>query len=85
MKGRENLHGQTLTLGSSSHRLGIPVLGSKKRRPWLLGELLGQMNALEKPKLYLSRVYECWLVNEEGGESSELVAAALPPLPSLSR
>ena len=78
MKGRENLHGQTLTLGSSSHKLGIPVLGSKKRRLWLLGERLGQMNALEKPKLYLRRLCECWLVNEEGGKSSALVAAVLP-------
>ena len=78
MKGRENLHRQTLTLGSSSHKLGIPVLGSKKRRLWLLGERLGQMNALEKPRLYLRRVCECWLVNEEGGKSSALVAAVLP-------
>ena len=50
--------GGPLPWGASrlSHSLGIPVLWScaeETTPPWLLGELLGQTEGLEKPGRYL--------------------------------
>ena len=66
LKGRKSLHRWTLTLGSQwvKPQIGHPSLGvlcGGDTTLWLLGEPLGQIEGLEKPRLYLQRVCVCWL------------------------
>ena len=58
---------------------GVPEIYTEET--WLLGEPLGQIQGLEKPRPHLQRVCKCWLTNKYDGESSALVVAALPHSP----
>ena len=61
---------------SQSGQLSHGVLYKGDNTPWLLGELLGQTEGLEKPRLYSGGLCLCWPAGNQGGESLELV---VPP------
>ena len=72
---------QTLALGSEwvQPQGGFPspmVLLRGDKIPWLLGELLGQIERLENPRLYQQRMRVCWFANRQGGAGFELAAVA---------
>ena len=76
----------TLALGSEQVKpqtghLSSGVLHIGDKTPWLLRELLGQIQRLEKPRLHSSEVHGCWLSPRQGRERSALVAAELPHSP----
>ena len=68
LKGREDPHKQILALGHEwvepKSRCPSPrVLCERDKCPCLLGELLGQIEKMEKSNLHSQSVYRCWLAN----------------------
>lgn len=64
----------------SSHRLGIPLLKSywKDKLLFLLGELLGQIEGVEKPRYNLKRANACQFINSQCRENVALMPATSP-------
>lgn len=85
------MHRQTLVLGSEwvEPQTECPspgVLHKGDKSPWLLGELRGQLESLERPRLHLRKMCGCWLAIRQGRERSALVtAASLCPQSELSK
>ena len=46
----------------------------RDKPPWLLGEVMGQIERLEKSKLHSQRMHGCWLAKNQG-------SPALPHFP----
>jgi hypothetical protein len=81
LKGREGFKEQTLALGNEwvQPQSAFPsptVLLRGDKIPWLLGELLGQIERMENPRLYQQRMCVCWLANKQGVEGFALAAVA---------